>query len=242
MISHHGPNPAGRMAEVLALFTYTNKCAATWSLVLVAALGGVAVGCSRQKACTKCVVLIGDSITANWQSLTTGRELAGLKVVNRGIPSDDTAHMLARFDSDVIRNRPRVVVILGGINDLVRVPLVSTEQNLETMTEKAERNNIRVVLATLPPAGRRTDERNPTAAVSSDDVGGDEIRVLNDWIRNCVARKHYAVADYYAILADDRGSYLSDLTADGIHPSTQGYERMEQLLRDAIQASLTGRK
>ena len=227
---------------MLALFTYTNKWAATWSLVLVAALGGVAVGCSRQKACTECVVLIGDSITANWQSLTTGRELAGLKVVNRGTPSDDTAHMLARFDSDVIRNRPRVVVILGGINDLVRVPMVSTEQNLETMTEKAERNNIRVVLATLPPAGRRTDERNPTAAVSSDDVGGDEIRVLNEWIRNCVARKHYAVADYYAILADERGSYRSDLTADGIHPSTQGYERMEQLLRNAIQASLKGCK
>jgi len=230
------------MVEVLALFTYTNKWFATWSFVLVATLGGVAMGCSRQKVCTECVVLIGDSITANWQGLATGRELAGLKVVNRGIPGDDTAHMLARFDSDVIRNRPRVVVILGGINDLVRVPLVLTEQHLETMTEKAERNNIRVVLATLPPAGRRTDEGNPTAAVSSHDVGGDQIRVLNDWIRNCVARKHYAVADYYAILSDDRGSYLSDLTADGIHPSTQGYERMERLLRDAIQASLKGGK
>jgi lysophospholipase L1-like esterase len=182
-------------------------------------------------------VLIGDSITANWQGLTTGRELAGLNVVNRGIPSDDTAHMLARFDSDVIRNRPRVVVILGGINDLVRVPLVSIEQNLEAMAEKAERSNIRVVLATLPPAGRRTD-----AAVSSHEVGDDKIRVLNDWIRNFAARKHYAVADYYAILADEYGSYLSDLTSDGIHPSMQGYERMEQLLRDTIQATLQGRK
>jgi hypothetical protein len=98
------------------------------------------------------VVLLGDSITSKWQALA-GAEISGLQVINRGVPGDVAAHMLSRFDRDVVVLNPRVVVILGGTNDLLRVPLPAIEHNLESMADKAERNGIRVVLASLPPGG-----------------------------------------------------------------------------------------
>jgi lysophospholipase L1-like esterase len=46
------------------------------------------------------------------------------------------------------------------------------------------------------------------------------------------------LVDYHSVLADERGVYLEGFTADGIHPTAQGYARMEPLLRDALLAAL----
>jgi acyl-CoA thioesterase-1 len=190
----------------------------------------------RQQPCAEvCVVLMGDSITALWPDAATGKELASLQIVNRGVPGSDTAHMLSRFHHDVIRLRPKVVVIEGGVNDFVRVPLSSTEQNLQAMVEKADSNGIRVILATLPPTGK------PGSGISawSGDSGHQKIRLLNDWIKNYAAKKkNLVIVDYYSVLADEHGSYLEGFTVDGIHPTAQGYARMQPLLRDALLAAL----
>jgi len=198
----------------------------------------------RQKACNpECVVLIGDSITSKWQGLTQTKQLFGLQIINRGISGDFTAHMLSRFDHDVVQLHPRVVVILGGINDIVRIPLPSIEQNLASMAETAEQHGIHVVLATLPPTGKYDpdpDELSAAQVSGHDEIisGHDEIQVLNNWIRNFANQKHYTLVDYHSALADDRGYYLKGLTTDGVHPSIHGYERIEPLLRDAIQSAI----
>lgn len=195
----------------------------------------LAVTFLRQKPCAEaCVVLMGDSITALWPNVATGKELAGLRIVNRGVPGGDTAHMLSRFHRDVIRLRPKVVVIQGGLNDFVRVPLTATEQNLQAMAEMAARNGVRVVLATLTPTGKH--DSGPVASVA--DPGHQKIRELNDWIKDFAARKHVVVVDYHSVLADERGFYLEGFTADGIHPTAQGYARMAPLLHDALLGAL----
>jgi acyl-CoA thioesterase I len=206
-----------------------------------------------QRACNSaCVVLIGDSITSRWQSLAETKQLSGLQIINRGIPTDFTAHMLSRFDQDVVQLHPRVVVILGGINDIARIPLPQIEQNLASMTETAEQHGIHVVLATLLPTGEQDPDKPSAAHIPGQDdsvsghngimFGHDEIQTLNNWLRNFANQKHYTLVDYHAALADDHGYYLKGLTTDGVHPSAQGYERMEPLLREAIHsAMLNGR-
>jgi hypothetical protein len=58
----------------------------------------------RQKPCNPaCVVLIGDSITSKWQTLPESERVSGLQIINRGLPSDTTSHMLSRFNHDVVR-------------------------------------------------------------------------------------------------------------------------------------------
>jgi len=219
-------------------------------LSLVVFLIAVFLAFPRQKPCTDCVVLIGDSITSRWSGLAPPEQLSGLQIINRGVPSEFTAQMFSRFNRDVVRLHPRVVVILGGINDIAQTPLSLIEHNLASMAETAEHHGIHVVLATLPPTGLPAEEHDPdkTSAgiIPHDDIvahdgitmGHDEIQALNNWIKSFANQKHYTLVDYHSALADDRGNYLKGLTTDGIHPSAQGYERMEPLLRDAVQSAI----
>jgi lysophospholipase L1-like esterase len=143
--------------------------------------------------------------------------------------------MLSRFNHDVVQLHPRVVVILGGINDIERIPLPQIEQNLASMAETAEQHGIHVVLATLPPTG----EYDPDEISGAEQISGHyQIQSLNNWLKNFADQKHYTLVDYHSALADDRGYYLKGLTTDGVHPTPEGYERMEPLLREAIQSAI----
>jgi lysophospholipase L1-like esterase len=208
--------------------------------VLLASLIAVFLNFPRQKPCTNCVVLIGDSITSMWPNLPE-TQFSGLQIINRGFPGDTTSHMLSRFDHDVVRLRPRVVVILGGINEIAQIPLPAIEQNLASMAEAAEHYGTHVVLATLPPTGEYHPDQSSAAQISGHDepIGGhDKIQTLNNWLKNFTNQKHYTIADYHSALSDARGYYQKGLTSDGIHPSLQGYDRMEPILREAIQSAL----
>lgn len=179
-----------------------------------------------------CVVLLGDSITSRWQNLEQ-TQISGLNVINRGIPSDVTSHMLERFDRDVSRLSPRVVVIQGGVNDIARAPLSATERNLEAMVEKARERRIPVVLATLLPTG----EFEPDAPFPQN-AGHREIQTLNEWIKELAGKRNCVVVDYYSALADEQGYFQKGLDTDGVHPSLKGYGRMEPLLREAVEEAL----
>jgi lysophospholipase L1-like esterase len=129
-------------------------------------------------------------------------------------------------------------VILGGINDLTQIPLPAIEKNLTSMAETAEHHGIRVVLATLLPIG----EYDPVNPSSSEEIAGHQkIESLNDWLKNFAGQKHYSVVDYHSALADSHGYYQKGLSTDGVHPTDRGYERMEPILRQAIQAVVNAR-
>ena len=65
------------------------------------------------------VVFIGDSITEGWYSAHPSFFDAN-GFAARGISGQVTAQMLARFQCDVVAQRPRAVVILAGTNDIAR--------------------------------------------------------------------------------------------------------------------------
>src|SRR3954471_3459431 len=100
------------------------------------------------------VVFMGNSITEGWathfDSLFPGKPYIG-----RGISGQTTPQMLVRFRQDVIALHPKVVVILGGTNDIAGNTGPSTlemiEDNLASMTELAMLNGIRVVLVSVLP-------------------------------------------------------------------------------------------
>src|SRR6187402_3788406 len=59
------------------------------------------------------VVFFGDDIFEKWVDFFPGKPY-----LNRGITHQATPQMLVRFRQDVIGLKPKVVVILGGANDL----------------------------------------------------------------------------------------------------------------------------
>lgn len=181
------------------------------------------------------VVFLGDSITDRWDLAAS---FPGKPYINRGIGSQVTAQMVLRFHQDVVALHPRVVVILSGINDVQGFLQQETpeqiEANWETMADLADAHGIAVVFGSLLPVNNYTPaardvvkERNPS-----------ELRALNAWLRAFCARRHYAYADYDAVLADPSGMMTAAYTSDGVHPLDNGYACMTPVAAQAISAAL----
>ena len=97
---------------------------------------------------------MGNSITEGWAS-SFATLFPGKPYIGRGISGQTTPQMLVRFRQDVVSLKPAVVVILGGTNDIAGNTGPSTlemiEDNLASMTQLAQANGIRVVLASVLP-------------------------------------------------------------------------------------------
>jgi lysophospholipase L1-like esterase len=180
------------------------------------------------------VVFMGDSITDGW-GRQYGQFFPGKPYVNRGISGQTTPQMLIRFRPDVIALKPKVVVFLAGTNDIAGntgpMTLEAIEDNLMSMAELAQANNIRVVLASVMPVCNyikpQTERRPP-----------EKIIALNAWIKDYAAKNSFVYLDYYSAMLDDKEMFRKELTYDGLHPNDAGYEVMGPLAEKAIAAAL----
>src|SRR5262245_16769056 len=187
------------------------------------------------------VVFMGDSITDGWHNPKSGGFFPGKPYVNRGISGQTTPQMLIRFRPDVIELKPKVVVILAGTNDIAGntgpTTLEAIEGNLSSMAELAKAHGIRVVLASLLPVSdyevRDGKPINQTARRPP-----EQIKAVNSWMKDYVARNHLIYLDYYSAMVDDKGFLKDELSDDGLHPNPQGYAVMNPLAAAAIAASL----
>jgi len=191
-----------------------------------AALGAPAPGEAR-------VVFMGNSITDAWaKSFPT--MFPGKAYVGRGISGQTTPQMLVRFRQDVIALRPKVVVILAGINDIAGNTGPSTQamiaDNLMSMTEIAKANGIRVVLSSVLPAYDFPWRRGIGPA--------PKVVALNAWMKCYAAQAGVVYLDYYAKMVDARGGLSPEMASDGVHPTEAGYRIMAPLAEAAIQEAL----
>ncbi len=183
------------------------------------------------------VVFMGDSITDAW-GRGRGSFFPGKPYINRGISGQTTPQMLVRFRPDVIALKPKVVVILGGTNDIAGntgpETLEEIEGNLQSMAELAKANGIQVVLSSVMPVcdyyQQQTTKRPP-----------GKIITLNAWIKSYTAQNQMTYLDYYSAMVDERNMLRKGLTYDGLHPNDAGYEVMGPLAAQAIAAALTPR-
>ncbi|MEO6828950.1 MAG: SGNH/GDSL hydrolase family protein [Acidobacteriaceae bacterium] len=174
------------------------------------------------------VIFMGDSITDGWGHGSAF--FPGRSYINRGISGQTTPQMLVRFQPDVIALQPKVVVILAGTNDIAGNTGPSTPQMIEdnfmSMTQLAQANHIRVVLASILPAASYPWRPgiDPVA----------EIRTLNTWMREYSVRSGAVFLDYYSAMATAGGGMKQGLSIDGVHPNAAGYAIMSPLAEQAI--------
>lgn len=192
------------------------------------------------------VVFFGDSITALWNSpKMPGAFFPGKPYLNRGISSQTTPQMLIRFQPDVIALKPRVVVILAGTNDIGSVTgptsLQAIEDNLISMTLLARAYDIRVVLASVLPTHDTGRDEAGNRLLHSKNRPPEQIKALNEWMKELASQQGYVYLDYYSAMVDDRGDLMEDLSDDGIHPNNKGYAIMAPLAENAIAAALEGK-
>jgi lysophospholipase L1-like esterase len=188
------------------------------------ALGSPAPGENR-------VVFMGDSITAGWHLADS---FPGKPYINRGIGGQTTPQMLVRFRQDVIALKPRVVVILAGINDIAGntgpETLEEIEDNLASMSELAAANHIRVVLCSVTPAFDFPWRPGLTPA--------PKVLALNTWVKAYAADHGYIYVDFHSAMKDERDGLPATLSQDGVHPLAAGYAIMTPLVEAGIAKAL----
>jgi lysophospholipase L1-like esterase len=182
------------------------------------------------------VVFMGNSITESWTPYFPSM-FSGKPYIDRGISGQTTPQMLVRFRADVIALHPRVVVILGGTNDIAGNTGPSTlemiEDNLASMAELARANGIAVVMSSVLPVRDYPWKRGLQPA--------PKIMALNAWMKDYAASHGDIYVDYHAAMSDPDGGMRSELSPDGVHPNEAGYSIMARLVEQAIGDALRAR-
>ena len=176
-------------------------------------------------------MFLGDSITDGWD---LNQYFPGKPFLNRGISGQVTGQMLGRMKADVMDLRPRIVILLGGTNDLARgVSNAVIRHNFEMIGTLAEASGITPVLASILPVSDYHTENNPRfLRTQMRDPG--RILALNQWIRGLCDSKRWVYLDYHSAMADEAGRLRRELSDDGLHPNTEGYKVMAPLVEQAI--------
>ena len=170
-------------------------------------------------------VLMGDSITEGWFATDPGFFTKN-NFVGRGIGGQVTSQMLLRFREDVIKLKPKRVIILAGTNDIAEnqgpISLDKVFGNIVSMVELAKANKIKVVICSVLPAYDFPWRKGLDPA--------NKVIALNKMLKEYALKNKIPYVDYHTPLKDDKNGLPTEIAEDGIHPTKLGYAKMEEIL------------
>ena len=185
------------------------------------------------------VAALGDSITHGGGAIVYGPDraiydwetYAAFPIKNLGYSGDTVEAMEARFERDVLPFRPKILVIMGGVNNY-RVGGRATDiiAVLARIRDKCTAHGITPVFSTvtsLNPAkiAKLQYAQNPPANWS------DEQAALNRWILS----QPYCV-DITTVLSDERGQLEDIYTTDGLHPDSAAKRFIGETISNYLRA------
>ncbi len=201
------------------------------------------------------IIMFGDSTTAQRhgavKKVYAQRVLEALQgvgstlsVYNAGVSGDTTRTARGRLTGDVLRYRPRVVVIQFGINDAAvdvwkkppadqpRVPLDEYAQNLRWMVNTLRRQQIKPVLMTTNPLRwtpklRQLYGRTPYRPEEVDGFDAPMLARYNEAVRRLAAELAVPLVDVHKAFMDGDADKL---LLDGMHPNDAGHQLITKLL------------
>ena len=203
----------------------------------------------------KRIVIIGDSITQQGEApggyvwlvrhfLNHIYPKAGFEIVNAGISGHKSTDMLARFQHDVIRHHPDLVLISVGVNDVwhgfydghtkgdgpLGIPIWNYRQNVLKMIESAQINKSRAILMLTTPIGEDLTNAENTKATAYNRALMD----LAEETKSKVIDLHTPFSELIRTYRKSTGSTLNFLTVDGVHMNALGNQVMSQTILNTL--------
>jgi lysophospholipase L1-like esterase len=207
-----------------------------------------ALAMMTQPAARVRIVAMGDSTTAGTPAFMSPRESPpkgrgdetsqyaywlmkaqpAWDVVNQGVNGQRSDEIRARFEKDVVAEKPAVVVIIAGVNDVYQGrPAQHVKDQLAAMYTRAHEAGIGIVAGSIIPY----DTATPAQNLAMHDI--------NDWIRaQARADPGVVFADTRAAVASPRSPDQLVSSPDGLHPDAAGYRRMADAIAPAIEQAL----
>ena len=183
----------------------------------------------------KRVVFMGNSITEGWVN-THPDFFKSNGYIGRGIGGQTSYQFLVRFREDGINLSPALVVINAATNDIAENTGAYHEDrtfgNIVSMVELAKANHIKVILTTTLPAA--AFGWNPAIKDAP-----QKIASLNARLKAYAQTNKIPFVDYYSSMVSGSNKALNPAyTKDGVHPTSEGYDVMENLIQQAINKTL----
>lgn len=166
---------------------------------------------------TKCIA-IGDSFT-NGSSYTQFTEDDDLFAVisDAGVAGNTTTQMVARFQSDVLDTQSPVVIIQGGINDIVSSgadPNATMQANIVSMLDDTIAAGYSPILINIGPW---------SGNVSWSGAKQTWTETYNTWAESYAITNSIPFVDIYDLLRDGTAINATYDSGDGLHPNVTGY-------------------
>lgn len=187
------------------------------------------------------IAALGDSITHGGGAISTPpsstlydwETYVGYPVLNIGFSGNLTKDMLNRFNQDVLPFAPKVLIIMGGVNDIrTGVSADTVIGNLNAIKLKCIDDKIVPVFLTVTPV-------NPPKMKSAIDLevsdGWQQQRQkINEW----VMQQPYHI-DIATALTDERGFLGDEFTTDGLHPDYDGKKSIGEAVGDFVRLNFS---
>jgi len=185
------------------------------------------------------VVCFGDSITGVYYH-TGGRRAwcdmlgialgktypkAQIQMTNAGISGHTTSQGLRRMEKDVLAHKPQLVVVMFGMNDVVRTKAEEFEANLRTIVRRCRESDAAVVLCTP-----NSVYPNPTRPMT-------RLAQFAQIVRDVATDMSVRLADCFAAYEEIRQKDVTRwrlLMSETIHPGMNGHKFFAEVMAESI--------
>ncbi len=190
------------------------------------------------------VAALGDSITHGGGAVSTPpgyvmynwETYSQVPVKNLGYSGDTVAAMAARFDSDVLSFKPKILVIMGGVNDFRSGGQAENIiYYLKQIGDKCRAHGIIPVYATATPINPHFMSNWSYITPAAEGWKEQQVK-LNQWILS----QQYAV-DVATPMTDCYGLLMDEATTDGLHPDVMGKKIIGQAISDYLLRTFPGK-
>lgn len=185
------------------------------------------------------VVCFGDSITGVYYHTGSQRawtDLLGLalkktwpaarlEMINAGVSGHTTAQGLARMDRDVLSQRPDLVVVMFGMNDVAKSTLPDFRRNLTGIVDRCQLAGAAVILCT------------PNSVTENPDRPNARLGEFSEAVRELARERRLPLADTFTEWERQRRDDPDEWSlwmSETIHPNLNGHRRFAELIASAL--------
>lgn len=163
--------------------------------------------------------LLGARYTAQASSIT---------VINEGLAGERArdASALSRIAQALSTNRPDVLLLMHGYNDISDPSVLSSTANaVGMMAAEGRHRGARVFIANLAPSRSSGSNARPSSSVTG----------FNERLLAVIRGEGATLVDIYGALLPAVDTYIG---IDGLHPNEAGYRKIAETFMATIQANL----
>ena len=172
-----------------------------------------------------------DPETEGWVPRFGARLGSNVRVINLGVSGSTLGQALDEQVGPALDAQPDVVTVWLAVNDLnARVPLDQYAAQLDTLLTQLDGTHARVLVGNVPDLGRLAAYRGIDPAPLQ-----AEVDRWNNVIAETTARHGATLVDLYARW-QEVAQHPEYLSADGFHPSSEGYQALAEVFGEAVSA------